>query len=212
MPRQAIQEHAQALQVPYLVHFTQLANLRSILENGLLPRSQFGRLGRAPQINDPYRFDRHLDAISLSIAHPNGRMFYRCRQDRQNVQWVVLAIAPHILWSKRCGFCCNNAADNRMSSLSAWDIQQPAAFYGMFSELDGYKTRLEQRLKPFDPTDEQAEVLVFDAIQPEHILGVAFQSEAARQASTPYCEGKTLVMHGDSKGLFAARSYLRLRG
>ena len=41
----------------------------------------------------------------------------------------------------------------------------------MFEEIDGLPARSEERLKSFDPTDVQAEVLVFDVIEPAYITG-----------------------------------------
>jgi hypothetical protein len=65
MPRQAIQAQSEALNIPYLVHFTRAVNLPSILEHGLYPISRKDELGINPQVNDQMRLDGHLDGISL---------------------------------------------------------------------------------------------------------------------------------------------------
>lgn len=102
--REEIREHAKGLGIPYLVHFTRASNLASIIEHGLYPIGRTAEIGVAPEINDPYRFDGHLNASSLSIAFPNFRMFYRLRTENPGVEWVVLAIDRAVLWLKRLRF------------------------------------------------------------------------------------------------------------
>ena len=64
--------------IRWLMHFTRIENLESILENGLLPRNSFERLDIEPLTNDSLRLDGFLEAISLSIQSPNYKMFYKC--------------------------------------------------------------------------------------------------------------------------------------
>ncbi len=90
MPQQAIQAHARRIRVPYLVHFTRVANLPSILQHGLYPVSRTAEVGVAPVVNDELRLDGHRNATSLSIAFPNYRMFWKYRQENVGVDWVVL--------------------------------------------------------------------------------------------------------------------------
>lgn len=209
MPRQAIQTHTQILEIPYLVHFTRAANLPSIIEHGLYPISRKAERGINPQINDQMRLDGHLDGTSLSISFPNYRMFYKYRQDNPGVEWVVLGIDPSVLWQKNCAFCCHNAADTRISRQPLQDLQTASAMQGMFFEIEGITSRQEQRLKSFDPTDGQAEVMVFDVIEPERIWGVVFENDKALNANKRLCGERTLEVHNAGKGLFAARSFVR---
>ena len=58
-----------------LCHFTQLSNLESILENGLLTRAQIEEQGLNANINDHHRQDGNLNATCCSISVPNYRMF-----------------------------------------------------------------------------------------------------------------------------------------
>lgn len=67
--------------IRWLVHFTRIENLESILENGLLPRNNFEGLDVQPLTNDAFRLDGFLEATSLSIESPNYRMFWKCRCD-----------------------------------------------------------------------------------------------------------------------------------
>jgi hypothetical protein len=209
MSRQAIQAHANSVNDPPLLHFTRAVNLPSIMQHGLYPVSRVAAIGVTPQVNDELRLDGHLDGTSLSIAFPNYRMFWKYRQANEGVEWVVLAVHPSVLWLKDCAFCRHNAADARISCQPINQLKTPAAFTGMFEEIEGLKTRQEQRLKPYDPTDEQAEVLVFDVIEPSLIIGAVFENAATRDAYQGSLGNRKIVVHPARKGFFAARSYVR---
>lgn len=209
IPRQAIQTHAAKIKVPFLLHFTRAANLPSIMQHGLYPISRVDEIGATPQINDKLRLDGYLDGISLSIAFPNYLMFWKYRQDNEGVEWVVLAIHPSVLWLKDCAFCRHNAADARISSQPLEQLMTPAAFTGMFDEIEGIPSRQEQRLKTFDPTDGQAEVLVFDVIEPYLIAGAVFENAATRDLYQGILGNRQISVNRARKGFFAARSYVR---
>lgn len=209
MPRQAIQTHATEIKVPFLLHFTRAANLPSIMQHGLYPVSRADEIGAAPQINDELRLDGHRDGTSLSIAFPNYRMFWKYRQDNEGVEWVVLAIRPSVLWLKDCAFCRHNAADARISCQPLQQLKTAAAFTGMFDEVEGIQSRQEQRLKTFDPTDGQAEVLVFDVIEPNLITGAVFENAATRDVYQGILGNRKILVNRAGKGCFAARSYVR---
>lgn len=208
MPRPEIQAYSQERAIPYLVHFTRLTNLASILQHGLCPVSDHGTLRTRPVINDELRLDGHLDGTSLSIGFPNYQMFYKYRQV-PNSEWVVLGIDSSVLWTKDCGFCQRNAATNEIAQQPLDNLRTLAAFQGMFDEIEGLNTRQQQRLKSSDPTDPQAEVLVFDKIEPELILGVAFNSRLARDNHAGICGNRQLVVESPTGGLFAARTFVR---
>ena len=62
-----------------LTHVTRLQNLALILRHGLLPVSRFGELSEVPLKNDAERIDGRLNAVSLSITHPNDSLFELAR-------------------------------------------------------------------------------------------------------------------------------------
>ena len=136
-------------------------------------------------------------------------MFWRCRQNGEGVQWVVLAIDPRVLWLKECAYCRHNAADARISCQPLEQLKTPTAFAGMFEEIDGLQSRQTQKLKPFDPTDTQAEVLVFDVIEPTLIAAAAFENAATRDAYKGILGNRQILVNRTGKGYFAARSYVR---
>lgn len=163
--------------VKILWHFTRLSNLESILDIGLLPRSQFTKFGLNPDINDEYRYDECSEANCLSISFPNYKMFFKYRKQDESVEWVVLGIKTDVLWQKDCAFCVTNAASASVRFIPLPERKGIAAFNKLFDEIEGKPNREKLKLPKFYPTDPQAEVLVFDRIEPEFIIGAAFNSE-----------------------------------
>lgn len=212
MSRQAIQAHVTALQVPYLLHFTRAVNLPSIMAHGLYPIGRAREIGAAPQINDQLRLDGHRNSTSVSIGFPNCQMLYKYRMADPGVDWAILVLYSSILWAKTCAYCRHNAADGRISSQPLPSLMTPEAFAGMFQEIEGLASREEQRLKPFDPTDVQAEVLVFDVIEPQYVAGVIFDKASARDGYLPHLGAKKIYIHANNKGMFANRKYARTWG
>lgn len=210
--REKIQAAALAKKIPLLVHFTRAENVQSIMENGLLPVSMARENGIKPVVNDEMRLDGRMNGTSLSIAFPNGSLFYRFRNDNPGVDWVILAISNSVLWSKEVLFCRHNAADCRISNLSSDELRTADAFAAMFDEAEGIETRASQGLKDFDPTDVQAEALVMEPIEPEFILGALFNDSIAKERYSNHFGKRKLLVHQGRKGFFANRTYYRKFG
>ena len=206
-----IKQLAGQVGVPFLIHFTRVENLPSIMQHGLYPVARACEVGIEPQRNDLHRLDGHLGATSLSIAFPNYRMFYKHRVENPGTEWVVLGIDPAVLWEKDCAFCRHNAADARISGQALQALKTAASFTSLFDEIDGMQTRAEQQLKSFDPTDGQAEILVFDVIEPALIGGAVFGTAAMRDHYGPLMGNRQIMVHGPKGGYFASRSYVRIR-
>lgn len=212
MPRQAIQAHSTARSIPYLLHFTRVENLPTILEHGLYPVGRTHEIGLAPQINDHLRLDGHRNSSSVSIGFPNSQMLYKYRMADEAADWVILVIRSSILWTQNCAFCKHNAADGRISSRPLQELMAPDALLGMFEEIEGFLPRIEQKLKISDPTDVQAEVLVFGVIEPQHIVGVIYEKAHVRDAHAHLLGDRKPYVHSNNKGMFASRKYDRTWG
>ncbi|MEB0079402.1 DarT ssDNA thymidine ADP-ribosyltransferase family protein [Pseudomonas sp. CCI3.2] len=212
MPRRAIQAHSNARGLPYLLHFTRASNLPTVLQHGLYPIGRAREVGLVPQINDQLRLDGHKDSNSVSIGFPNSQMLYKYRMAEPLVDWVILVLHPSILWVKDCAFCKHNAADGRISCCPLPELMTPESLLGMFEEIDGCLPRAEQRLKTSDPTDVQAEVLVFDVIEPQYIVGVIYEKALVRDAHAHLLSDRKPYVHSNNKGMFANRKYARTWG
>ncbi|HQW82024.1 MAG TPA: DarT ssDNA thymidine ADP-ribosyltransferase family protein [Pseudomonadota bacterium] len=209
MKKDALRQIVQEIRVPYVLHFTQAQNLPSIMSKGIFPVSRSSELPVLPKVNDLLRLDGHEDGVSASIGFPNCQMFYKYRITDPTTDWVVLVMNPRILWEKDCAFCKHNAADSRISSRSLEELKGPDSLKGLFAELEGLPSRADQRLKSYDPTDVQAEVLIFDIIEPALIAGAVFEDLRVKTENEQYVGGIKTYLHSKGKGLFATRNYVR---
>jgi len=194
--------------IDYLLHFTRLCNVPGILQHGLYPRSRLDELPHAAVINDRHRFDNRTDSNSLSLGHPNDAMFYKYRQSTLD-DWAVLVIEPSVLWESGCAYSKYNAADHRISGLPLKALTSGDALRGMFDESDCLSSRAAQKLHPFDPTDHQAEVLIFDVISPSKIRGAVFRNEEALYVYASKYPQFKFACHEEGTGVFARRDFVR---
>lgn len=171
-----LQQAIQSSGIDYLLHFTRIENLPSILMNGLIPRSTLEASNSPLIFNDPLRLDGYKNALCCSIQHPNYKMFFSLRQQNPNTEWVVLGINTNILWQKNVAFCYTNAANSAIRSTHLEDLTGVGAFNKLFENINMHPTRAELKLPNNYPTDPQAEILVFDIIEPQHIIGVVFKT------------------------------------
>lgn len=160
-----------------LIHFTRVKNLRSILKKGLLGRNHLKTLPQEdiPEINDEKRLDGYPQAISLSISFPNYKMFYKYKEKSKthNVRWACLLIDAAVLWNLDCAFCQTNAASILMKKIPLNERKKVDAFLKMFDDFNQIK-REQLKIPQNYPTDPQAEVLVFEPIEPKYITSVHF--------------------------------------
>ncbi|WP_413740878.1 DarT ssDNA thymidine ADP-ribosyltransferase family protein [Sodalis sp. RH17] len=205
--RDAIGKAALGKKIPLLAHFTRASNLKSILAHGLCPIDKARAAGLNPHLNDPLRLDGYPGAVSLSIAFPNYKMFYKYRMLNPGEYWVVLLLDPAILWEKKCGFCRYNAADRRILGRSLATLTTIDAFHDMFTPAQGGPSREEQHLNDYDPTDPQGEVLVFDTIEAKFIEGFAFESAEAQAACAETIGSRKWKVYPPGTGPFGSRRY-----
>jgi hypothetical protein len=208
-----VKELVADFEIPYLVHFTRTEHLPSIMQHGIYPVSRLNEINASPTVNDLYRFDGHLNAVSVSIAHPNNLMFYKCRKLDETVSWSIMILNPCLLWQKTCAFCRYNAADNRIRMQDLAQLQSSTSLASMYEDGDGtlMPTRETQSLKKYDPTDVQAEVLIFDTIDPKYIHAVVFDSKASKEENLELIGERKAVVHSN-RGLFSTRTYARRGG
>ncbi|MDD3353930.1 DarT ssDNA thymidine ADP-ribosyltransferase family protein [Zoogloea sp.] len=204
-----IEKVANEMCIPYLVHFTNVKNLSSILSIGLHPRVNSEKYNFFPTVNDTLRLDGRLEATSLSIGFPNSRMFFKYRKQSEQDYWAVLVIDRSVLWKKTCAFCKYNAADARISSMTLDDLSSHRSLLGMFEDLPSPNSRREQGLYQYDPTDVQAEVLAFGIIPKSMIVGIVFDSPILMKKYEEFAGGIPLSWEMPGRGFFASRNFAR---
>ena len=92
------------------------------------------------------------------------------------VEWVVLSIHPSVLWLKDCAFCIENAASNSVRFIPIDQRKGRRAFSQLFENREGWPQREDTGIPMNYTTNPQAEVLVFDVIEPNFIQSVNFKN------------------------------------
>ncbi len=167
-----IQEFLATRNITSLLHFTQVDNLDSILDVGLMTPGMCELLDIKTKTNDAVRHDGQ-DAICLSIEFPNYQLYWSFQNRDVNVQWVIIELIIDVLWVKRCCFCTNNAASNEVSAQTFESRQGLPALRALFDDYDN-KKRAELNVPDYYTTNPQAEVLCIDSISPEFIKALYF--------------------------------------
>lgn len=162
-------------QIDFLMHFTRIENLRSILKSGLCPREDLDE--DTCIFNDEYRYDRCENAVCTSIEFPNYKMFYTLRCKNPGTEWVVLAISAQVLLDFPCAFCETNAGSETMYNTPIQERMGKKAFLKLFKENSCGKCRKDLNIPDYYPTNPQAEVLVFSKIPVKYIKYAIFNSE-----------------------------------
>ncbi|MFA6031564.1 MAG: DarT ssDNA thymidine ADP-ribosyltransferase family protein [Myxococcota bacterium] len=162
--------------IPYLVHFTQVRNLPSIVTHGLLSRSDLAERNLNAFLSDRWRLDEKDEAISVSISAVNYKMFQAKHRNCGRTSWVILLLDPSILWRHNCRFSCRNAARQEMKEHRGF-LGGPYGFGQMFSDdirpplFQGVFYRAKTGIPDFLTTRPDAEVQVFGSIASDAILG-----------------------------------------
>jgi len=190
-----LKKQVEKREIEFILHFTRLENLKSILDNGLKTREYLETNNPEAIFNDDYRYDGFKNSICCSICHPNYKMFFPLRQADPKNEWVVIGIKKDIIWEKDCAFCIENAASNNVTSIPLEKRKGKKAFKKLFKEVKGKPTREKLGINKACPTNPQAEILVFDNISSQDIVGVAFQKSDRVKEYEKSHKGFNFVYH-----------------
>ena len=158
--------------IPYLVHFTPISNLASILEHGLKSRNAL--IGRKYTFTDEVRADGWLDWISLSVSFPNYRMFYSKRNSLDYVDgWAILLIRREALWELDCKFILTNAASYQIRMFRDDKWSSVEAFEDMFDYVEH-----RGNIPDYFTTDPQAEVMIKNEVPRDFIDMIVVERHA----------------------------------
>ncbi|MEX5443989.1 DarT ssDNA thymidine ADP-ribosyltransferase family protein [Acinetobacter schindleri] len=193
-----IQKIIDKREIKSVFHFSRVENLSSILLNGVVPRSNL--VGSTSIFNDTVRADGKLDHSSFSISFPNHLMFYRLRCATPDSKWALLVFKPEILTAYDCLFYPVNAASANVSRLPPSSFRGGNALERMFTYAA--ETR-ENILRPCDPTDVQAEVMIPSTVTIDYLKGcilsdknlISFFSKKFPHIKFAYCAEGSQVFH-----------------
>ena len=150
--------------VSTLYHFTPIENLESILKHGILSINKLKEKNIQYVYNDSERLENQPDYICFSVEYPNGMLLRNYMRTRHR-EYVLLEIDINVLNYKYARCCPVNAATARGGY-----VKSIADFYSLF---EGSR---HKDLPNNFPSDEQAEILIKDNVEPIYIKKVVFET------------------------------------
>ena len=170
--------------VQYLMHFTPVENIQSILDNGIIPRYYLMRDRKNVVVTDEERWDNRPDCTSFSISFPNYRMMFKKQND---FKFALLLVDPAVLLDlsiDQIYYLPDNAA--RMSKYGIDNYKGLDALKGLFSTPVktniGTKTREELDIPDCFPSNPQAEVFIGGTVKPKYIKAVVVDDPSYAKA------------------------------
>ena len=179
-----IKEASKRRRVSRLCHLTPLRNLVHIASgSGLLSTQQLDDSDRETfNRQDLERLDRHPDHICCSIEYPNAWYLRQRLQDTARAaplfpDWVCLTLDRKHLWADSTLVCPRNAAA-KGGRLVDSGIEAFESLYAPTVQGSGGHVFTRDKLPPACPTDQQAEVLVYQHVPLQDIQHVIVVNEA----------------------------------
>ena len=170
--------------VSRLCHVTPLRNLVHIANgDGLLSTKELFESERGNfNQQDLARLDGYPNHISCSIEYPNGWYLRRRRGDTARdaplfPDWVCLTLDPKHLWADTTLLCPRNAAAEGGRLVSRGTDAFESLYEAVVKGAGGQSFR-RNKLPPACPTDDQAEVLVYQHVPLNDIQHVIVADEA----------------------------------
>ncbi|MDI9691732.1 DarT ssDNA thymidine ADP-ribosyltransferase family protein [Acinetobacter baumannii] len=200
--------------IEYLTHFTSIENLKSILKHGFLSRAELEKQEIKYTYFDHDRRDQKLNALSFSISFPNSAMFYSYRNRYPDNTWCLILLNSAVIYTKDCAYYPTNAASNQFRLKNVSQYKSYEALNALFADRVQNSQGILHRsslLKDQDTTDVQAEIMVFDNIQPEDIKHIFVNDDRVAeklQLEYPYLSIRSLQ---DYWGFFDDRNSFRER-
>lgn len=164
-----IKEQCRLRAIIVCCHFTKLGSIPSIMQLGILTRSELERRGLGEHATADQRLDGK-DHVNLSITTVHFELFWRKKQ-REGGAWAVLEIDAAILWELPCKFTRSNAASSGRRGAKGAQREPKIAFDALFAA----DCPSEPTCKAHYPEDSQAEVLCLDTIPPRYVKQVCVE-------------------------------------
>ena len=179
--------------IKYLIYFTRIENLKSILQYGIVPQKQHSFMNiRATGNNSKKRYYFQVDGNGYSIEFPNYRLLNRLREDGDPTdRYVVLCLSAKDVLLNTIGeqvYCPDNALTNEKKY---FEKNLEALFLeGYFKEGYVYDdeyhkeinvNRRDLRIPENYTTNPQAEIIICDIVEPKYIKKVVFESNVDKQ-------------------------------
>lgn len=150
--------------IKHIFHFTDIDNLDSILENGILSKNKLIESNINFIETDSNRYDDMLDYVNTSISYFNYKILYELTMSGRKM--VLLTISNNPLMKEDTLFSNKNAASS--DAIISNDIEALYNGNRIYTNYNGEKLRLNSRY----PTNPSAEALIKDKIEEDEIVSV----------------------------------------
>lgn len=178
---EAIRRVVESRQIARLVHFTHVSNVASILQHGLLSRSELSAKGLGAKCVDRWRRDGTTNASSLSIQSHNYKMLYSiCKGEYRG--WALLALRPSVLWNLSCRFYAWNAAARSYDGKRTSERSSVRALEELF-DARNCEPKRSALISTAMPTNPQAEVMCLEPVSANNIIEVIVSDQGDVQPS-----------------------------
>lgn len=151
-----------------IYHFTNIDNLESILEKGILSKNKLLEGHISFSETDQYRYDNKLDYINTSISYFNYKMLYELTCT--NNKYILMEINNKPLLKNDTLFSNKNAASN--DAIIDDDIKKLFRGYRCYQDRYGKTNMLPINY----PTNPSSEALIKDEIEVNNIKGIVYLS------------------------------------
>lgn len=182
-----LEEIIRKRKIQKLVHFSQLDNLKSILDDGIIPREELQIGPKNFCYNDKDRRDEMRNCSCVTIEFPNTKLLKSKIYEYPDKKWVILFLDPKLLFEQRNYYAEHNAATASVKPCLK-EKYYTNAFEKLFDETveiqksgEPVEFFIRDGLKDYLPTSEQAEILVEGKIDSRFIQCVVFQNEECKR-------------------------------
>lgn len=176
---EAIKEFIIKNDIKFLIHFTRIENLPSILKRGLLGKRDIVNKNLFSITNDELRLDNVENAICTSISFPNYKMFYKLQRKNTCAKWAILKLDPSLMYKLDVAFCYTNAASSYITNIPLNELNSTQALERMFSEQIKGVYRSQLNIPKNFTTDPQAEVMFLESIPSSYIKEICFDHQSS---------------------------------
>lgn len=191
---QNITEVLEERNIKHLVYFTRLENLKSILENGIVPEKyQLGKGICSIKNNCKKRYPFQVEGNGYSVEFPNYKLLNLLRDgNNPNDSYVILRLEAKSVLLDTIGkqvYCLDNAltsndkyGDRGLNELFLPEYHKEGYVYNdeYQKEIHNYRDKLN--IPDNYTTNPQAEVEICTIVEPKYIKQVVFENNNDKQS------------------------------
>lgn len=180
--------------IKYLIYFTRIENLKSILQYGIIPQKLHSLMNiSATGNNSKKRHDFQVEGNGYSIEFPNYRLLSRLRENGNTAdRYVMLRLSAKDVLINTIGkqvYCIDNAltsstkyGDGNLDELFLPEYHKEGYVYNDEYQKGIHNYRDILNIPDNYTTNPQAEVEIRSIVEPKYIKQVVFENNNDKQS------------------------------